>query len=150
MPDIRTQSTGQTGIAESFPEYGLASPARSAPESRIGFKAMNEKIPEFPVITICGSMRFQDEMRLAAETLTANGYIVLMPFVATYAGNVPSDAQKEMLDHMHFVKIEMSSAILVIGDYIGVSTKKEIAIAEYTGKWVFHDIDNAIRHRRGM
>lgn len=111
---------------------------------------MTDKIPEFPVITICGSMRFQDEMRLAAETLTANGYIVLMPFVATYAGNVPSDAQKEMLDHMHFVKIEMSSAILVVGDYIGVSTKKEIAIAEYTGKWVFHDIDNAIRHRRGM
>jgi hypothetical protein len=111
---------------------------------------MTDKIPEFPVITICGSMRFQESMREAAEILTLNGYIVLMPFVATYAGGVPSDAQKEYLDRLHFAKIEMSSAILVVGDYIGISTKKEIAIAEYTGKWVFHDTDNAIQHRRGL
>jgi hypothetical protein len=101
--------------------------------------------PEFPVITICGSMRYYDQMIGAAQALTANGWIVLCPFVADYANGIASDAQKEMLDAMHFAKIEMASAILVIGIHRGMSTIKEIGYAESAGKLVFTTIDGAIQ-----
>ena len=84
---------------------------------------------EFPVITICGSMRYQGEMSEAAKVLTTNGYIVLMPFVADYVGSKDADERKEMLDRMHLAKIDMSVAIYVVGDHRGESTIREIQYA---------------------
>ena len=45
---------------------------------------------------------------------------------------------KKMLDELHLRKIDLASEILVInvGDYIGASTKKEIAYAKSKGKTV--------------
>jgi len=45
---------------------------------------------------------------------------------------------KEMLDDMHFRKIDLADEIFVInvGGYIGESTRREIAYAEKTGKKV--------------
>lgn len=85
---------------------------------------------EFPVITICGSMRYQGEMVEAAKVLTTNGYIVLMPFVADYIGSLGRFSQrKEMLDRMHLAKIDMSVAIYVVGEHRGESTIREIQYA---------------------
>src|SRR5437764_11642300 len=68
------------------------------------------------IVTICGSMRFYQEMLAHASKLTIEGVIVLMPFVASETGWI-----KSMLDELHRQKIAMSHAILVVnpGGYIG-------------------------------
>lgn len=47
-----------------------------------------------------------------------------------------STAVKQMLDRLHFAKIDLADEILVmnVGGYIGSSTKREIAYAESAGK----------------
>jgi hypothetical protein len=96
-------------------------------------------VAKFPVITVCGSMRYFDKMIEVANKLTADGNIVLMPFVYV----IPPEQQKknplkEMLDQMHFVKIDMSESIVVVGMHIGESTSNEIAYAEAHGKKILH------------
>lgn len=92
----------------------------------------------FPVITICGSMRFHAEMDVAAQELSREGYIVLMPFVAFNAEQQLFDPVKRMLDDMHRAKIDLSSEIYVVnpGGYIGESTRGEIAHAWNTLKYI--------------
>lgn len=90
--------------------------------------------PSFPVVTICGSMRYYARMLQAAAHWTEDGYIVLMPFTV-----VEETAEiKPLLDAMHFQKIRMSSSIIVVGEHIGESTSKEIAYAETLGKGVLY------------
>lgn len=89
---------------------------------------------EYPVVTISGSMRFLDRMFKEASRLTAEGWIVLMPFVAYIyikPGEQENNPVKEMLDDMHFTKISMSELVFVVnvGGYIGQSTKNEIDYA---------------------
>jgi len=91
-------------------------------------------LPTFSVRTICGSMRYYAEMLVVAEELTAAGCIVLMPFVANYAGGYTADEHKLMLDAMHRAKIDMSGGIVVVGSHIGESTRSEINYAVLMGK----------------
>ena len=85
------------------------------------------------IVTICGSMRFYQEMLAHASKLTIEGVIVLMPFVASETGWI-----KSMLDELHRQKIAMSHAILVVnpGGYIGESTQDEILYAKAWAKGV--------------
>lgn len=98
---------------------------------------------DFPIITICGSMRFYAEMLLEAERLTSEGYIVLMPFVTK--GELPEGADALTpadLDAMHRVKINLCSEILVITGgtgYVGESTRGEIEYAARGGKAIRWD-----------
>lgn len=94
--------------------------------------------PRFPIVTICGSMRFHLEMLDTAEHLTRGGIIVLMPFVAISPGRQADDPDKTMLDTMHRAKIDMSGSIHVVnpGGYIGESTRSEIAYAMSLGKGI--------------
>ena len=88
---------------------------------------------EYPVMTVCGSMRYYKDMLKVAEYWTGEGWIVLMPFVADYVDNQPTDERKEMLDDMHKAKMAMSEMITVVGPHRGESTKREIAWAEEHG-----------------
>jgi hypothetical protein len=81
---------------------------------------------QYPIVTICGSMRYYEEMLNVAQTLTGNGYIVLMPFVKKGEGSTDI----VMLDDMHKTKISMSEAIYVIGAHRGESTLSEIEYAK--------------------
>jgi hypothetical protein len=77
-------------------------------------------------------MRFHDAMLIAANELTADGWIVLMPFVNKGNGRVNAI----MLDVMHLSKISMSERVIVITDftgYIGESTRNEMRYAEERG-----------------
>ena len=78
------------------------------------------------VVTICGSMRFYQDMLKIAGELTLAGVIVLMPFVTGASGNV-----KVNLDILHQRKIDLSDSVLIVdgGFYIGESTAKEISYA---------------------
>lgn len=83
----------------------------------------------YPVVTICGSMRYFEEMLLVANKWTGEGWIVLMPFV-TKGG--PENAA--MLDEMHKRKIDMADRVIIYGDHIGESTQSEWEYALFKPK----------------
>lgn len=90
------------------------------------------------IITICGSMRFFEQMLTTAAKLTAQGHIVLAPF-SVVAPEDQGGEFKAMLDQLHRDKIDLSAEIVVVSDcsgYIGDSTRSEIAYAKRTGKEV--------------
>jgi hypothetical protein len=92
------------------------------------------------IITLCGSTRFKDEFLEVQKELTLDGHIVISVGCFGHADPDPRiKASEEMLDAMHLKKIDMADAIYVVnvGDYIGSSTKREIAYAREHGKPVF-------------
>lgn len=101
------------------------------------------------VICLCGSTRFKPIFMEAAEKLTLNGAIILMPHVYHHdAASAPiSEEDKQKLDALHKKKIDMADAIIVITDesrYIGDSTKSEIAYAKDKPVMYWEDIKNDI------
>jgi hypothetical protein len=83
-------------------------------------------------------MRFYTGMRILAEQLTAEGVVVLMPFVAVPPGS-QAHARKEMLDRLHRQKIDAASSVYIVTDdsrYAGASTQAEIEYARAAGKQV--------------
>lgn len=98
----------------------------------------------FPVIvTICGSMRFAEQMRAAAVEETLAGRIVILPHVDLSRDRPEwpefvQDRYKADLDELHRRKIDMADEILVVcpGGYIGESTRAEIEYATRLRKLV--------------
>lgn len=90
------------------------------------------------VVTICGSMRFKEDMMNEAERLSLKGLCVLTPIFSVSNRPKTKDEMKK-LKEAHFKKIEMSDAIYVINKncYIGESTLLEIRHAEKLGKNIF-------------
>ena len=92
----------------------------------------------FKVITLCGSTRFKDEFLEAQKRLTLEGNIVISVGLFGHSGDdvVWTEGVKDMLDRQHLAKIDLADEIFVInvGGYIGDSTRREIAYAEYKGK----------------
>ena len=101
-------------------------------------------VGKYPVITLCGSTRFRDQFMDAQKRLTLEGNIVISVGLYGHSGDEEVwegmdegtlTRTKEMLDDMHKRKIDMADEIYVInvGDYIGDSTKSEIAYAKAHG-----------------
>lgn len=92
------------------------------------------------VVTICGSMKFKEEMmRVAEELELKHGYVIIQCVYGVESGNYnKSDIEK--LGRLHFKKIDISDAIYVVnvGRYIGESTKKEIEYAKSLGKEIMY------------
>ena len=92
----------------------------------------------FKIITLCGSTRFKDEFLEAQKRLTLEGNIVISVGLFGHSGDdeVWTEGVKDMLDRQHLAKIDLADEIFVInvGGYIGESTRREIAYAEYKGK----------------
>ena len=92
----------------------------------------------FKVITLCGSTRFKDEFLEAQKRLTLEGNVVISVGLFGHSGDdeVWSEGVKDMLDRQHLAKIDLADEIFVVnvGGYIGDSTRREIAYAEYKGK----------------
>jgi hypothetical protein len=97
----------------------------------------------FPIVTLCGSMRFYKRLLEVAAQLTTAGQIVLMPHDASLTGieNKTLIEHGAMLDEMHRAKIRMSGSIYVVnvGGYTGESTRSEIAYATELGIPVQYD-----------
>ena len=88
--------------------------------------------------TICGSMRFEKEMReLAFRLETQHGFNILQ---CTYAEGEASEEEKHRLAAVHYRKIDLSDGIYVvnIGGYIGQSTAAEIEYARNQGKEILY------------
>ena len=96
----------------------------------------------FKVITLCGSTRFKEEFLEAQKRLTLEGNIVISVGLFGHSGDdvVWTEGVKDMLDRQHLAKIDLADEIFVInvGGYIGDSTRREIAYAEYKGKSIIY------------
>jgi galactitol-specific phosphotransferase system IIB component len=95
-----------------------------------------------PVVAICGSTRFWDEMAAANRYMTAQGKIVLAPGCnmkipdPLWADPEQAEALKIRLDALHQAKIRMADEVLVVSDassYVGESTIREVDYAYRLG-----------------
>ncbi|MEU3291423.1 hypothetical protein ABZ722_03565 [Streptomyces longwoodensis] len=94
------------------------------------------------VVVICGSTRFMTEMAEADLRETEAGRIVVKPGCdlksphQLWSGLAEAEAAalKARLDDLHRAKIRLADEALVVGDYIGDSTRAEIAYARSLGK----------------
>ena len=92
--------------------------------------------------TICGSMRFEQEMKDVAFFLeTKKGMNILQ---CIYCNKNLTAEEQQLLSAAHKQKIDISDGIYVlnIGGYIGDATAEEIAYAKMRGKEIrYHCID---------
>jgi hypothetical protein len=98
------------------------------------------------IVCLCGSTRFWRTFQEAGLKETLAGRIVLSIGAASgtddeHFGNLPReeyDAVKEMLDQLHFRKIELADEVLVLNvdGYVGLSTAREMNYALKLGKSV--------------
>lgn len=92
------------------------------------------------IVTICGSMRFADEMiKIAMRLETDYGYCVLQP-VYGFDGQPLSGDELTRIKAAHHKKIDLSDSIYIvnIGGYIGQSVTEEIAYAKEHGKEILY------------
>ena len=103
------------------------------------------------IITICGSVKFMNQMKKAQKNLEALGHKVFMPLkvegVDYFSNDNSSRVETKKKDDFikrHMDEIEKSDAILVInitkgdiGNYIGANTFLEIGFANYKKKKIF-------------
>jgi hypothetical protein len=91
------------------------------------------------IVTICGSLKFKDDIIYWSEKLELEGNCVLGIIYPTRADkDAYAPAEHAMLDAAHKKKIDLSDAIFVVnrGGYIGGGTKGEIEYARAHGKEV--------------
>lgn len=96
------------------------------------------------VITICGSIRFKDEMMRVSERMELDGNVVLVPIIPTSDNkDAYTEAEINMLGKMHKEKIKLSDAILVVNvnEYVGSSTRSEIDFAKSLNKEIIYYTD---------
>lgn len=95
------------------------------------------------IITICGSFKFEKEMKGISEELELKGNCVLTPTYPTKKMDAYKEDEILILEKVHKEKIKMSDAIFVVnvGNYIGSSTKSEIEFAKALGKEILYYYD---------
>lgn len=116
----------------------MSHPQLLTPEEKLADAKKQLSLP--PIVVICGSTRFMSEMTEADLRETKAGRIVVKPGCDMKSAHGlwsdPAEAQalKVRLDDLHRAKIRLADEVLVVGDYIGDSTRAEIAYARSLGK----------------
>lgn len=95
------------------------------------------------IITLCGSLKFKNEMMIIAEKMALKGNCILTPVYPVLENYERTNKQLEELKNAHFKRIEISDAILVVNvnNYIGNSTNLEIEYAKKLGKEIIYYMD---------
>lgn len=90
------------------------------------------------IITVCGSLKYMDEIMKITEELTLRGNCVLSIVYPTKKSY--TDEEKRIFGEMHRERIRMSDAVLVadIDNYIGDSTQGEIEFAKSLNKEIIY------------
>ena len=80
------------------------------------------------IITLCGSVRFQEDMNEIARRLTALGHCVFKPEAI---GVKMDETQKVLIGMVHAQKILRSDEVYIVrgNDYMGASTEAELIFA---------------------
>mgnify|MGYP005775363737 CR=1 FL=1 len=88
------------------------------------------------IITICGSLKFENELKFWAEKLTLAGNCVLSIIFPIKDADTYTQEQRESFASAHRKRIDLSDAVFVINKdgYIGDNTKSEIEYAKAQGK----------------
>ncbi|WP_079664493.1 hypothetical protein [Streptomyces sp. 3214.6] len=116
----------------------MAYPQLLTREDRIADAKKQLSLPR--IVVICGSTRFMTEMTYADLRETKAGKIVVKPGCdmksphELWSDPVEAEALKVRLDDLHRAKIRLADEVLVVGDYIGDSTRAEITYARSLGK----------------
>ncbi len=95
------------------------------------------------VVTLCGSMRYQNEMIKIARNLEVTfGYCVLQ-CVYDFAGKNDTQKERDKIIRAHYKKIDLCDFIYVVNidGFISESTQKEIDYAIKKGKEVYYHED---------
>lgn len=93
------------------------------------------------IITVCGSLKFQDEIMRITEKLALQGNCMLSIVYPTrtdqYAYTIE---EKELLGNLHKERIRISDAVFIvdIDAYIGSSTRSEIEFAKSLNKEIMY------------
>ena len=95
------------------------------------------------VITICGSLKYQNIMMEEAQKLTMEGNCVLTPTYPVIKDYKISQEEMNNLKESHLKRIELSDAIYVLNvdNYIGESISIEIDYATILNKEIIYYTD---------
>jgi hypothetical protein len=115
-----------------------------ADSSGTGRRERAMKSTSAPVVTLCGSTKFKDEINAENSRLTMEGNVVISlglfghTDLPDYNWDTDVSDLKRLLDGIHFQKIDMADRVHIVnpGGYIGESTRRELEYAESTGKTV--------------
>jgi hypothetical protein len=116
----------------------VSHPQPLTPEEKL---AAAKKLLGLPsIVVICGSTRFMTEINEADLRETTAGKIVVKPGCdlrsqhELWSDPLEAEALKARLDDLHRAKIRLADEALIVGNYIGDSTRAEIAYARSLGK----------------
>ncbi|MER6464387.1 hypothetical protein ACWC4D_09190 [Streptomyces sp. NPDC001288] len=116
----------------------MSHPRLSTPEEKLAAAKEELNLPR--IVVICGSIRFLAEMNEADLRETTAGKIVVKPVGVVKSPREPcsdpveAEALKVRLGDLHRAKIRLADEVLVVGDYVGDSTRAEIAYARSLGR----------------
>lgn len=108
------------------------------PERRLSAAKRDLGLPV--IVAICGSTRFMAQMNEAELRETFAGRIVVKPACdlkyphPLWADPARVERLKADLDELHRAKIRLADEVLIVGDYVGDSTRSEIRYARALGK----------------
>jgi hypothetical protein len=96
------------------------------------------------IITICGSLKFENEMKYISEKLALEGNCILSIIYPTKEKEKYTKEEIEILGKEHLKKIDISNAIFVINKngYIGESVRNEIEYAKNQNKEIIYLEEN--------
>jgi len=99
------------------------------------------------IITLCGSMKFKQQMIEIAEYMALKGNCVITPIYLTKPKEEYNEFDFKTLDKIHKEKIKLCDAILVVNkdNYIGPSTQNEIELAKSLNKEIIYYTDIKIK-----
>ena len=92
------------------------------------------------IIAICGSLKFEEEIKYYAEKMTLEGNCVLSIIYSTREKEKYSQKEINCLQISHLKRIEIADAIFVVNKngYIGNAVRKEIEYAKKCNKEIMY------------
>ncbi len=92
------------------------------------------------IITICGSLKYKEEMLKVALNMELKGNCVITPIFPSENSPAFTDEEIKVFNDMHKEKIKLSDAILVVNvnGYIGKTTESEIQYAKALNKEILY------------
>jgi hypothetical protein len=84
------------------------------------------------IITICGSLKFEETIRFHTEKLELEGNCVLSIIYPNKSKDAYTSDEIQILKNGHYKRIELSDAVVVVNKngYIGEDVRKEIEYAK--------------------
>ena len=92
------------------------------------------------VVAMCGSMRFDDEMKVVARELESKQRVCVLQCTYNERKGKDSFEDLENIFACHYKKIDLADALYVMNckGYIGEGTRGEIAYAKSKGKEIIY------------